>query len=210
MNKINLKPTTKEKITLLHKTLKKGALITYPTDTIYGIGVDIYNENAVQKLFQLKGRKFDKPVSLLYSSVDKLLVDFSDISKLQRRFIQEFMPGPITIILPINPHSTIPLTFIKNGCVGVRVIDLPELNNLLSDYPNPITTTSINPAGLKPANNITEILNYFSEDIDLHIENNVTINSIPSTVIKVDKLDYSVIRESAITENQIIQRIQNI
>jgi len=91
--------------------------------------------------------------------------------------------------------------------VGIRVIDYPQLNDLMKDYPNPITTTSINPAGEKPAESAMEIINYFPHQFSLIIDDGNTKNKVASTVILLNETGYTVLRESAISKIEIENRI---
>ena len=193
----------------VHNTLENGNVIAYPTDTIYGIGADIYNNVAVEKLFATKERDYAKPVSLLYFDKEKVFEDFNHLSDYETKFIEEFFPGPITLILQVKDENKFPFPFINNGFVGIRVINLPQLNSLMKKYPNPITTTSINPSGMKPAKNCNEILSYFPDHFSLIIDAGSSGNSIGSTVIKVGTANYQILRESAVSANEVEKRILN-
>lgn len=191
----------------IHATLQKGNIIAYPTDTIYGLGADIFNVEAVKKLFETKNRDYSKPVSLLYFSREKVLQDFAHLSEYEKQFITEFFPGAVTLVLRAKSEQQFPYPFIKKGKVGIRVIDHPKLNALFENYPNPITTTSINPAGAKPAESPAEILEYFPHHLSYIIDDGCTTNRIPSTVISLEPSGYSILREAAISKKEIQNRI---
>ena len=188
-------------------TLQQGSIIAYPTDTIYGIGADIYQSDAVEKLFSTKDRDYSKPVSLLYFSKEKVLADFAHLSDYEKSFITEFLPGAMTLILRARENDQFPYPFIKDGMVGIRVIDHPKLNQLMKNYPNPITTTSINPTGEQPAESVDEIVNYFPNQFSLIINDGSTKNKGASTVLLLSDNGYKILRESAITKAEIEKRI---
>ena len=193
---------------VIYKTLQEGNIIAYPTDTIYGLGADIYNKGALEKLFETKDRDYSKPISLLYFDKTKLLEDFDHLGDFEKKFIKEFFPGPVTLILRAKSDEQFPFPFINNGFVGIRVIDHPELNALMKDYPNPITTTSINPAGEKPAESAMEIIKYFPRQLAMIIDAGSTTNKVASTVLKVDENNYRILRESAVSQIDIENRLK--
>lgn len=193
----------------IYANLKAGEIIAYPTDTIYGIGADIYNASAVEKLFETKERDYSKPVSLLYFSKAKVLEDFAHLSDYEKFFIKEFFPGPVTLILQAIDEKQFPFPFIKDGKVGIRVIDHPKLNALMQDYPNPITTTSINQTGERPAESPREILSYFPHQFSLIIDDGPTTNKVASTVIFLTPDNYKILRESAVSAIEIESKINS-
>jgi len=194
--------------TELFQALQAGNIIAYPTDTIYGLGADIYNKGAIGKLFETKDRDYSKPVSLLYFEKTKVLEDFDHLGDYEKIFITEFFPGPVTLIFRAKNDDQFPFPFINNGCVGIRVIDHAELNELMKDYPNPITTTSINPAGKKPAESAEEIMDYFPTQLAMIIDAGSTSNKVASTVIKVEEDTYTILRESAVSQTEIENRLK--
>ena len=205
---IKLSEITESEIQLVHKVLSSGDVIAYPTDTIYGLGVDIYHRKAVANLQRLKNRNDHKPVSILYSDVESLLVDFPHLNSLQRKIVRELMPGRITLLLPIVSEDKFPAFVIDNGFIGIRVVDLPALNRLLADYRHPISTTSINPAGAKPATSVKEILDYFNAEIPVIIDNGTNRDPKPSTIIRLLQNDWEIVREAAISETEIARRLR--
>ena len=182
----------------IYDALQSGQIIAYPTDTIYGLGVDIFNPKGIDKLFSLKGRDSNKPVSILYSNVSAVLADFQNLNEYQQRAVRSLMPGKITLLLPTPSKKRFPDTFIQESYIGVRVVDLPALNNLMNDYPHPISTTSINPTGLPPAKNVPEIINYFGSKLAVVIDNGKADSTRSSTVIKLYNDSWKIIREGVV------------
>jgi len=200
---IHLNRFTQTEQSLLFELLNAGEVIAYPTDTIYGLGVDIYNPAAVAKLQHLKGRESRKPFSVLYPSVNKLLAEFDHLTQFQKMAVQRLMPGMVTLLLPVEKEHQFPAPFVSAGLIGVRVVDLPELNRLLADYPHPISSTSINPAGAKPATSVAEIERYFGFEIPLIIDNGNTDSGQSSTIIKITGNTWEIIREGAVSKTQV-------
>lgn len=200
-------PTLPAKVAQL---LQNGAVIAYPTDTIYGLGCDALNPEAVRRLIELKGRPSGKPISILYASVEHLLSDFPNLNSFQVAVIKRLLPGKITIILPLVLPEQFPAEIVATGSVGVRVIDLPPLLPILRNYPHPITTTSVNPAGQPPAKTVSEILSYFGDQISLILDYGKSPAGQPSTVIRLMEREFAVEREGAVPINLIKERLAQL
>ncbi|HOV24479.1 MAG TPA: L-threonylcarbamoyladenylate synthase [Candidatus Marinimicrobia bacterium] len=190
--------------------LQSGAIIAYPTDTIYGLGVDAFQPQAVQKLLQLKGRTAGKPISVLYADVPSLLSDFKHLNDYQRRVVKTLLPGKITLILPLSSNSIFPVEISADGSVGVRVISLEPMNRILRQYPHPITTTSVNPANAPPAHSAAEIISYFGDQISLILKYEIADDSLPSTLVKVGKSELEIIRIGAVTMAEIEEKMKQL
>jgi tRNA threonylcarbamoyl adenosine modification protein (Sua5/YciO/YrdC/YwlC family) len=131
------------------------------------------------------------------------LRDFNNLNKYQQNFVDKLLPGRITLLLPLPEDLEMLPYFKKKGYTGVRHIDHSKMNDILRPYQNPISTTSINPSGQKPANNIDEILNYFKSEIDLILEAKQPPAREASTIIKLFDKNYKIIRKGAVPESEI-------
>ena len=120
--------------------LRKGGVICYPTDTVYGIGCDIFNQKAVKRIYQIKRRPQHKPFSFMCSSLKKTS-DYCHISNLAYRIMKKNLPGPYTFILPAAKIVPKILTT-KQKTVGIRVPDNAICQALVDGLGNPILTTS--------------------------------------------------------------------
>jgi len=198
-----------EKRTVL-SALQSGAMIVYPTDTIYGLGVDAYNAKAVQNLLALKGRPPGKPVSVLYANTEAVLRDFKHLNDFQQKVVRRLLPGKITLILPTDLHCQFPKEITADNTLGVRVIDLEALNCILRQFPHPITTTSVNPAGQPPARSVAEILSYFGDQISLILAHDKTTDSVPSTLVKVGENALAIIRPGAVSAVEIEEKMNKV
>lgn len=106
MEYIKLKYITEEKIEEVVNILKSGGVIITPTDTVYGIIADALNEDAVKKIYDLKNRKYSNPMSVVVSDLDMISKITKTVTDLEKRIIEKFLPGPLTIIFQKN--ETIP------------------------------------------------------------------------------------------------------
>jgi len=120
--------------------LRQGAVICYPTDTVYGIGCDIYNHKAVQRIYELKRRPKDRPFSFICASL-KNVSTYCHVSNHGYRLMKRFLPGPYTFVLPAM--KIVPkIMMTRQKTVGIRVPDNRICNGLVELLGNPIVTTS--------------------------------------------------------------------
>lgn len=122
--------------------LKKGGLVIYPTDTVYGLGCDIQNKKALEKVARIKGVKLDKAdLSFICSDLKNLSDHVSQIETKTFKILKRSLPGPYTFILPGS--SNLPAVFKRKKTVGIRVPDHPIALALVEELGNPIVSTSI-------------------------------------------------------------------
>lgn len=166
----------------LLKHIKEGGVFAYPTETLWGLGADIYNKSAVDKIFAIKERQTSKAVSVLVRDVHeakKLAVIEPEVEKL----LFALWPGPITFVLPAQ--SSLPENLAPNGKVGLRCSSDPVLRRLLEQLPNPIITTSANKSGEPPALSVAD-LKWLGRDVLVYQEDRVLPQSEGSTVVLVE------------------------
>ena len=161
------------------KVLADGGVILYPTDTVYGLGANIFDRKAVKRVFNIKKRSYLKPLSLLVSSTDAIPL-VSRVSINQLNTINKYLPGPYTFIL--KKSRIVPL-YLTSGSssVGVRVPKSEIACNLASVFP--ITTTSANLSNKDTLDTPEEILNQLDCEVDLVIDVGSLNSRNPSTII---------------------------
>ena len=196
-----LKPAP-EALARAASALFQGRVVAYPTETLYGLGVDPFHEEALERLYQLKGRLATRPVSILVRDVAMLYEVAHGLPKSAVRLIEAFLPGPLTLVLPARPHLPQRLTA-GTGKVGVRISAHPLIGHLFSRYPAPITTTSANPAGAPNARDARGILSYFPQGIDCILDTGPVPAGIGSTVVEVTGEAPTILREGTISEEEI-------
>jgi L-threonylcarbamoyladenylate synthase len=207
---ISLEKLTISDINRILSTLRNGEVIAYPTDTIYGLGIDIFNQDAVKKLFEIKERILGNPVSILYPSISRALSEFNNLNPFQKSVVENLLPGKITLLLPVKSATQFPKEFVKDDFVGIRVIDNAPLNNLLIGYESPISSTSVNPSGQQPARNADEIISYFGEKVSIIIDNGPSKFIEPSTILKVCENSCEIARYGTISNAEIEARMKKI
>ncbi|OGL46372.1 MAG: threonylcarbamoyl-AMP synthase [Candidatus Schekmanbacteria bacterium RBG_16_38_11] len=184
------------------EVLRKGGVIAYPTDTVYGLGVNALNEEAVRKVFSLKKRDESKPLLLVVSEEFNLKKIITEVSPQALKLIKTFWPGPLTIIFKAN-NKLSPLLTGGTGKIGVRAPDNLIALKLLSLCRFPITSTSANPSGMEEAKTAEEVKNYFSKKIDLIIDGGKCQKALPSTIVEIEKGEIKVLRKGMISEEII-------
>lgn len=174
--------------------LKRGELVIYPTETVYGLGADALERDAVERVFQAKDRSRDEPVSLAVPDVDAAL-RYTHPSSDAVEFMREFLPGPVTAVVP--KEDTVPDVLTAQGSdVGVRVPSHDVALDLLREF-SPITSTSANLSGNPSARSVTE-LDDIKERVSEVLDGGRTEYGIGSTV--VDTTTWSVVREGALAD----------
>ncbi len=163
--------------------LRHGAIICYPTDTVYGIGCDIYNQKAIKRIYQIKRRPKDKPFSFMCSSL-KNVSNYCHISNIGYRIMKKKLPGPYTFILPAS--RLVPKIMItRQKTVGIRVPDNSICLALIESLGNPILNTSaiLDPDG-PPISEAFEIEERLGNLVDIVIDGG-PVYPQPSTVVSL-------------------------
>ena len=190
---INTEKPEQDKIEFALNLLRDGGTVVYPTDTIYGLGVNIYDENAIKKVFYIKKRSFNKPLSVCLSQISDIN-RIAYLDKTKRDIINEILPGPFTIILRKKEFISKLLTA-GGEKIGIRIPNnriCMELTKLF-----PITTTSANLSGKKPSRSVNEVVKQLDDSVDLILDTGKSENELPSTVIDLTLNTPKVVREGS-------------
>jgi len=187
--------------------LRQGGILAYPTETLYGLGVDPFQEAALERLFRLKGRPLDQPVSILVRDLSMLEAVARDISPGARRVLDALLPGPLTVVLAARPHLPALLTG-GTGKIGVRISAHPLLPFLFTRFPGPITTTSANRTGHPPAVRAEQIRESFPEGIDVVLDAGPVPGGAASTVVDLTGPDPVILRPGAVSLETIRRRMR--
>jgi len=163
--------------------LERGGVIVYPTDTIYGFGVDAKNDGAINKLNNIKGRQ----QSISVQAPDKkTALSWANISDEDKEPIKNKLGGKTTVIFPVKDGVVSPMVLGKDKTLGVRIPHHKFCNTLSSKVLNPFTTTSVNKHGSVPLNDPDTIISLFGNDIDLLIDGGNLGGNQGSVVFKLD------------------------
>jgi len=188
------------------EALQNGDIVVYPTDTLYAFGVDIYNKDAVKKVFEVKKRPLDNPLPVAVSNLADI-EKIAFVSDIARDLVEYFLPGPLTMIL--NKKNVI-LDVVTGGLdnVAVRIPDNDVALELLSRY-GPITVTSANVHGEEVPDIISDIkMQFNSDDVAVYLDYG-KLNGLPSTIVDMTAGKPRIIRDGAITKEEILDVIEH-
>ena len=166
-----------------------GGVVLYPTDTVYGLGANIFNNDAVKRIYEIKKRDMSKPLSVLVQDTNGLDL-IADLNKSSRDIVNKWLPGPFTFIL--NKKSSVSPFVSASTKVGVRIPDYRIARLLAALFP--ITTTSANLTNECTLSNPQDILKQIGEDIDLVIDVGDLGKAKPSTVIDLSSAKPTLVR----------------
>jgi len=190
--KINPVNPQKRLITKVVEELRRGGIIAYPTDSFYGIGCDIMNKKAIERIYQLRQRSRDKPFSFICSGL-KNISHYAKVSNYAYKTMKRLLPGPYTFVLEgSNLVPKIMLT--KRRTAGIRVPASPICIALVEELGNPIISTSAKTADNTVFHDPSLIQDHFKSTIDLVIDGG-PVAGRPSSVISMINDEPEVIRE---------------
>jgi tRNA threonylcarbamoyl adenosine modification protein (Sua5/YciO/YrdC/YwlC family) len=173
-------------------TLEAGGLVCYPTDTYYGIGCDLFQKRAIERLALLKRRDARKPFAFLCADLSEV-ARYAIVDNEKFRLLRRLFPGPYTVVLPAT--RLVPRTALtRQRSVGVRVPDAPVAVALVTGLGRPLATTSASVADEEPLLDAAEIQERLGHAVDLILDGGVTLNE-PSTVIDLTGSVPVVLRE---------------
>lgn len=187
--------------------LQRGGLIAYPTETVYGLGANIYDQKAVRKIFEIKRRERQKPLSVMIAShvqVEELCMDLPNYAY---NLIATHWPGPLTLILRASARVPDYITSADNK-IGLRMPDHCITKALMKLHREPITSTSANVSGVEAPVRAQEVVNTFADKIDLIIDGGECKVKIPSTVLDATGEAPRILRAGAISFLQIERCLQ--
>jgi len=172
-------------------SLDKGEVVIYPTDTLYGFGVDARNETAIKKLNRIKRRR--SPMSIIVKNFDQLS-NYTKLSKEKMEFVQKNISNKTTFILPGIDGIVHKSIMSNNNLIGFRIPNNTIGPNLVSKIGYPITTTSVNRHGNKPMNNPEKMINEFGNEVDIIINAGVLPVSKGSTIYILRDDQFQILR----------------
>ncbi|HPX72171.1 MAG TPA: L-threonylcarbamoyladenylate synthase [Acholeplasmataceae bacterium] len=180
--------------------MEKGQVIIFPTDTIYGMGCQLYDKVALERIYEIKKRSHDKDIPVLVSSIVQINVIAKYDSK-ALRIMQNFWPGPLTLILQSTPDF-----YNKTGdkTIAIRIPDHYVTIELINNF-GPLRTTSVNISGEEPLNKIEDIRKQYGNVVDhIYGEHVGHYIGIASTIVDISNGSIKLVREGAIPFEDIL------
>ncbi|MCO5225311.1 MAG: L-threonylcarbamoyladenylate synthase [Thermomicrobiales bacterium] len=183
-------------------TLSRGGIVAFPTDTVYGIGASLEHPAALQRIYDLKGRLPDKPLPILIARAE-VIDDLSpDVDERLIDLAQRFWPGALTVVLPAADHLPAEVKAPDNT-IGVRLPNHSIPLTIAECLGGAVATTSANLSGQAAALSAAEIKESFGSKLDLVLDGGFSPQENPSTVIRVVDGEIVVLREGAISADEL-------
>lgn len=182
------------------KVLRKGGIVLFPTDTLYGLAADATNRSAIERLKRLKARQTRKPISVVVPH-HEALEEYGVLNDRARELAKKHLPGALTLVVPAA--GTMPEEIQLNGTLGFRIPDDPFALALARTLGSPYTATSANMSGVPTPPHIDAIITQLGPSaryIDLVIDDGPREGGVPSTVVAIVGEDAYVLREGAISK----------
>lgn len=176
------------------ESLKNGEVIIYPTDTVYGLGCDIFNRKAVERIYSIKNESNTKLFSFIIPDL-KDISKYAKVSNYAFKIIKKLTPGPYTFVLPASKEVPKKL-WTKRKTVGIRIPDNEIALTLTKELGNPIISTSATTRKGELLYNPLEIKNIFNIQVDLMLSLGA-LNGVPSSIIDLTGDEAEVIREGS-------------
>ncbi len=209
MIRVNPDEPEAERIAYIASCLRRGDVVALPTDTFYGLAVDPVNLHAVERIYQIKSRQKQKPLSLLIANVAQAYELARDIDDRFDRLAERFWPGPLTII--VRAGSKLPLRSTANtGNVALRVPDAAIPRAVVEQYGLPITATSANLHNASECSHAACVRDQIGDRIPLIVDGGPSAYSLPTTIVNLADHDgsWEILREGVIPTHEIVMTLQ--
>lgn len=184
------------------RLLKEGGVVVFPTETFYGLGAYAFSDEALHRVYRLKGRSRHMPLLCLVDTVERVEAVASRIPAKARSLMETFWPGPLTLVLPPKPH--IPEALVgPTGGVAVRWCPHPVAEALVTLLDSPLTGTSANVSGGPSPSQVEDLCEPIREGVDLILDAGPSRGGLPSTVLDCTRSRVRVLRQGAISSREL-------
>lgn len=200
--KINKDTPQKELIKYVADRIKKGCVICFPTDTVYGIGASIFHQNAVKRIFFIKGRDFSKPLTINIGYKKDVYNFVYKVDPLTKNLIKKFWPGALTLIF-FKKSNISDLISAKTDKIGIRMPNHKIQLSIIREVKVPIVSTSANLSGEKEISNPKGVIEKFAGCVDLIIDGGICDSGISSTVLDLTTSPPKILREGSLKKKVI-------
>lgn len=191
--------------------IKNGNLVLFPTETVYGIGANALNEEAVKKIFIAKGRAQDNPLIVHVSDIQMAEQIVENIGELEKKLIQKFWPGPLTIIFKRKDNKVIPNVVTANlDTVGIRMPSNLIARKLIEKSGVPIAAPSANVSGKPSGTKVEDIIEELDGKVSYILDGGFANIGLESTVIKVNNDEINILRPGKITKEQLEEVVNQV
>jgi L-threonylcarbamoyladenylate synthase len=190
-------------------TLLSGGIVAFPTESFYGLAVNISDKEALHRLFKIKERSKDQPVLILIPSIEQLARYVAAIPPIAQALIDKFWPGGLTLVFHAR-ETVSPLLSAGTGKIGIRLSSHPIATALAMTVGKPITGTSANLSGKPPCSFADDVFKELGERIDLILDGGETTGGKGSTILDVTVDPPVIMREGMIGREHLRAFTENI
>jgi L-threonylcarbamoyladenylate synthase len=186
--------------------LRAGGVVAFPTETYYGLGADAHREAAVEKIFRLKGRAVQNPISVIVDSDREAIPLVEKLPEAAQILMQKFWPGALTIVFAAY-SAVLPRLTAGTGKIGIRVSSHPVARLIAKRLAGPLTATSANLSGGQECSTTREVLRVFDNRIDAVIDGGTTTGGLGSTILDVTVSPPLILREGVVSRADILDAL---
>ena len=184
--------------------VSRGGVIAYPTETFYGLGVDATNDHAINLIFEIKGRNFNNPISVIIGNSQDVYPLVRNVTDSAQKLMDAFWPGPLTIVFEASDRVS-PLLTANTGKIGIRLSGNDIARGIAEKTGKPLTATSANRSGAPECEDADQVLEQIGNKIEAIVDTGKTESRIGSTIIDASYEPAHIIRPGVIS----IEIIQN-
>jgi L-threonylcarbamoyladenylate synthase len=182
--------------------IRRGGLVGFPTETVYGLAADVLNEEAARRVFDVKGRPVSNPLPVQVACVEEVYKLASEVPEVAARLMERFFPGPLTLVLNAAPSVSEIITA-GTGKIGIRMPDHPVALALIEAAGSPIVAPSANTSGDPSPTTADEVLAYFDGRIEMILDAGPSPIQVASTVVDVTQTPPRILRQGVITAKML-------
>ena len=183
--------------------LKNGKLVVFPTDTVYGIGTNAYDDEACKKVYEVKGRPKYKPLSILISDISMLKEMVENISQVEQKLIDTFWPGPLTIKFKKKDGVFPNVISAGDEYIRVRLVNEGIIHKLIKTAGVPVVAPSANLSDSSTGTKIENIVNELGGKVDYILDYGDIESDTVSTIVQVEEEKILIIREGKIKKEEL-------
>ncbi len=198
-----------QKLSKIAQEMKNGKIVIFPTETVYGIGTNAFDERACEKIFKIKERPNEKPLIVLISDFSMLYSMVDEINIIEQKLIDRFWPGPLTIIFKRKKDCNLSNVVTANqDTIGIRMTSGKIARLLIQESGVPIVAPSANLSGRSDGSKINQIYQELRKKVDYIIDCGDIVDMVPSTIVQVMDSKIQILRRGKISEFQIASIIE--
>lgn len=200
---VNIEEDPDKALSLAVELFHSGKIFIYPTDTIYGIGGNPFDQRSVTQIAEVKGRDESKKFIWLLSDLENVL-NFTEIEFDEHiDFLENLWPAPVTVILKLNNRT---MDIINQKTIAIRIPDNDFCLKLLREISRPLVSTSVNRSGEEPLINIKKIIDDYSKQVDALFYTSKNTDHISSTIIDLTSEKPLLVREGSVKFVELLQK----